>query len=69
MVGRDMYIRLSDPTGKHSDIVSHHRVWDVQLFLSAQVKQHTLLQNGDDVRHVDVATEDDYRKFMNYKGY
>lgn len=28
MDSRDIYIKLTDPTGKHKPVVNAHRVWD-----------------------------------------
>ncbi len=34
MDSRDIYIKLTDPTGKHKPVVNAHRVWDA--FVSSQ---------------------------------
>ncbi|SDI54831.1 hypothetical protein [Pseudomonas panipatensis] len=67
MKAEDIYIRLTDPTGKYREIVSHHRVWDRQRFLESQRKQNNKPDKPDEHRRVSIASEADYRKFMGYK--
>ncbi len=67
MKTQDLYIRLADPTGAHADIVSHHRVWDRELFLATQRQNHEVKAKDGDKRRVTVVTEADYRAFMGYK--
>jgi hypothetical protein len=58
MKAQDMYIRLTDPTGKHGTVINHHRVWDRERFYEAQVKQHEDPKKKiEDRRLVSVATE------------
>ncbi|WP_336217285.1 hypothetical protein [Pseudomonas aeruginosa] len=28
MKSEDLYVRLTDPTGKRREVINHHRVWD-----------------------------------------
>lgn len=67
MNAQDMYIRLEDPTGKHSSIVSHHRVWDRDRFYLSLRNTHEIKAKDGDKRIVKVVTEGDYRKFKGYK--
>lgn len=67
MQTQDLYLRLVDPTGRHSPIVSHHRVWDRQRFLESQRHFHEAKAKDEDKRRVEVATEADYQKFKGYK--
>lgn len=57
---RDIYIRLTDPTGKHKPVVNQHRVWDAERFLHAQIKQYDTDAKPDERRLVTVTTRDDY---------
>jgi hypothetical protein len=67
MSNQDIYIKVSDPSGLHGAIVSHHRVWDRQRFLSAQIKAHSNADNEADRRTVTVASQREYRTFNGYK--
>lgn len=40
MNASDLYIKLTDPSGKHQPIISHHRVWDGKLFMAERRKQY-----------------------------
>ncbi|WP_341959245.1 hypothetical protein [Pseudomonas sp. RC10] len=63
MTSSDMYIRLTDPTGRRATTISHHRVWDRDKFYSAQVKLHeNPTKPIEDRRLVSVATEADYNE-------
>lgn len=61
IAGKDLYVRLADPSGKKKDIINHHRVWSVERFIAAQQDQHTgpTVQHGDK-RIVSLATKEDY---------
>lgn len=61
MAASDMYIKLVDPTGKHADVINHHRVWNRDRFYAAQCKIHEN-PNKDisERRLVSVVTEADY---------
>lgn len=61
MLGRDLYLRLTDPTGKHDPVINCHRVWDREKFHAAQVKFYEHPKNEDDKRLVSIATEAEYR--------
>lgn len=67
MKAEDVYIRLTDPSGKRREVINHHRVWDRQLFLENQRKQHNKPDKPDENRMVSVASEAEYRQFMGYK--
>lgn len=61
LIGKDIYVRLSDPSGKNKEVVTQHRVWDAGRFLAAMQDQH----NGprvkpEDRRTVGMATKADY---------
>lgn len=61
IIARDIFVKRTDPTGKHKPVVTQHRVWDADLFMAAQVAQH----DGDttkpeDRRLVTIASKDDY---------
>lgn len=61
MTSKDLYIRLSDPSGKKKDIINHHRVWNAERFIAAQQDQHTgpTIKHGDK-RIVSLATKEEY---------
>ena len=40
MEARDIYIKLTDPTGKHKPIINAHRVWDGARFIDSQHNQY-----------------------------
>lgn len=61
MLGRDLYLRLTDPTGKHAPVINCHRVWDREKFHAAQVKFYEHPKNEADKRLVSIATEAEYR--------
>lgn len=63
MIHKDVFIRLSDPSGKTKDVINQHRVWDVDRFFASQQEQH----NGpkvkpNDRRVVSLATKADYNE-------
>lgn len=64
---QDIYLKVSDPSGAHGAIVSHHRVWDRERFLSSQIKMHSKPENPSDRRTVTVSTQREYRTFNGYK--
>ncbi|WNW10098.1 hypothetical protein RRX38_02690 [Pseudomonas sp. DTU_2021_1001937_2_SI_NGA_ILE_001] len=61
MAAKDIYIKLVDATGKHPDVINHHRVWDGERFYAAQCKLH---ENPEkpiaDRRLVSVVSEAEY---------
>lgn len=67
MNAQDIYIQLEDPTGKHSPIVSNHRVWDRARFLASLRNTHEVKAKEGDKRNVSIVTEAEYRKFKGYK--
>ncbi len=40
MYAQDIFIRLTDPTGKHKPTVTQHRVWDRDRFVRSQQRQY-----------------------------
>ena len=60
MQSQDIYVRLTDPTGKRAPVINYHRVWDKQRFVEAQRKIHEAQAKGDDIRQVSIATESEY---------
>lgn len=60
MLGRDLYLRLTDPTGKHEPVINCHRVYDREKFHAAQVKFYEHPKNEADKRLVSIATEAEY---------
>ncbi len=64
---QDIYIRLIDPTGKRKPVINAHRVWDRQLFITAQKNMHEVKADPKDKLLVEVATEAEYRAFKGYK--
>ena len=50
---RDIYIKLTDPTGKHKPVVNAHRVWDGARFIDSQHKQYEARRKagGPESRH------------------
>ena len=68
MKAQDIYIKLTDPTGKHSDVINHHRVWDKNKFYQSQVKLHENKEKPiGDQRTVSLATESDYNAMRKIK--
>lgn len=63
MQHRDIYVRLSDPSGKHADVINSHSVWDVDLFVSAQRERYSGPKvSAADRRVVSLATKQEYRE-------
>lgn len=40
IIARDLFVKLTDPTGAHKPVINQHRVWDAERFMAAQVAQH-----------------------------
>ncbi len=69
-MSQTVYLRLTDPTGKHNDIINQHQVWDLERFLASQTAQYQGEKVSADARRtVTVATEDAYRTHKGWKGY
>lgn len=64
MEARDCFIRLSDPTGRNPDVISHHRVWDADRFIASQHKQYNTDAKPGEKRIVAQASKSDYQKFI-----
>lgn len=69
MVGRDVFVKLTDPTGKNSPVINCHRVHDIEAFLASQKRLHEQAKDDGLRRTVTLTTENDYRAFKGYKGY
>jgi hypothetical protein len=67
MNAQDLYLKTIDPTGKYSASISHHRVWDRELFLKSQRAMHAKKIDTPDFREVVPVDETAYRKDRNYK--
>ena len=67
MQATDLYLKLTDPTGKSSPIVTHHRVWDRDLFLASQRQTHEVKAEDGDKRKVQITTQAEYRQYHGYK--
>lgn len=62
MKPQDLYLRITDPAGKHKAIVTQHRVWDADRFLASQQRAHADQKDPADRRVVSLASRDDYKK-------
>lgn len=67
MQAQDLYLKVSDPNGKCGAIVSHHRVWDRERFITAQIGLHAKPEKQEDRRVVSIVTQADYRLANGYK--
>ncbi len=63
MESRDLFVKLTDPTGKNKPVVNHHRVWDVARFIESQHQQHDRDAKPDERRVVSESTQADYRRY------
>ena len=61
MDSREIYIKLTDPTGKHKPVVNAHRVWDGARFIESQHKQYERDAKPEDRRTVTEATRAEYQ--------
>ena len=61
MKAEDIYIKLTDPTGRRETVVNYHRVWDRTLFLAAQRKLHETPRDPNDELSVSVVSEAEYK--------
>ncbi len=62
MSPRDVYIKLTDPTGRHDHVINHHRVWcGVEEFICSQRRKYTITANPDEIRLVSEATKAEYK--------
>lgn len=59
---QDLYLRITDPAGKHKPIVTQHRVWDAERFLANQQRSYAEQKEPSDRRVVNLASRDDYKK-------
>lgn len=54
MQPRDIYIKLTDPSGAHAPVINHHRVWDAGRFVESQRKLYEQAEKTQDIRKVTV---------------
>lgn len=40
LIARDIFIKRTDPSGKHKPVITQHRVWDGEAFITSQVAQY-----------------------------
>lgn len=66
-VSTDLYVRLKDPAGRSAPIVTHHRVWDREAFITSLKHTHEVKAKPEDKRTVEIVDEAAYRKHMGYK--
>jgi subtilisin-like proprotein convertase family protein len=66
---QDLYVRLTDPSGRSKPIVSHHRVHDRERFIDSLKQTHEVKAKAGDLRNVEIVSEAEYRKFKGYKEY
>ena len=64
---QDLYLQITDPSGRRGKIVAHHRVWDRERFITAQISLHAKPEKEEDRRVVTVTTQAEYRKANGYK--
>lgn len=67
MNAQDLYVELSDPSGKHGKIVSHHRVHDEAKFMASLRKQYEQCEKEEDRRTVNKTSQAEYRRLHGYK--
>ena len=61
IVARDLFVKLTDLTGKQKPVINQHRVWDAERFIAAQVAQHDGEKTKpEDVRLVTVSSAEEY---------
>ncbi|WP_020408969.1 hypothetical protein [Hahella ganghwensis] len=60
MITTDFYLKLIDPTGRHSPVITHHRVWNRDRFIAAQKRYHEDKKRGDEIRVVSEVSETEY---------
>ncbi|WP_407059225.1 hypothetical protein ACKZDW_02250 (plasmid) [Ralstonia syzygii subsp. celebesensis] len=62
MKPQDLYLRITDPTGKRKPIITQHRVWDADRFVASQQRAYAEQKDPADRRAVSVASRDEYLK-------
>jgi len=62
MKPQDLYLRITDPAGKHRPFVSQHRVWDAERFLANQQRSYAEQKDPADRRVVSLTSRDEYKK-------
>lgn len=61
IVARDLFVKLTDPTGKNKPVINQHRVWDAERFMAAQVAQHDGEKTKpEEVRLVTMSSAEEY---------
>ena len=61
MKPQDLYLRITDPAGKHKPIVMQHRVWDADRFLASQQRAYSEAKEPADRRTVSLASQAEYK--------
>ncbi len=58
---RDIYIQLTDPTGKHKPVINSHRVWNAERFLNHMYAQYDGPETKpEDRRKIGLSTREAY---------
>lgn len=61
MIARDLFVKLTDPTGAKKPVINQHRVWDAERFIAAQIAQHDGEKTKpQDVRLVTVSSAEEF---------
>ncbi len=61
IVARDLFVKLTDPSGAKKPVINQHRVWDAERFIAAQVAQHDGEKTKpEDVRLVTMSSAEEY---------
>lgn len=61
IVARDIFIKITDPAGRHRPIINQHRVWDAEAFIASQIKQYDGSETkSQDRRLVTQSTRQEY---------
>ncbi len=68
-VSTDLYVRLTDPSGRSKPIVSHPRVYDRGRFITNLKNTYEVKAKPGDLRAVEIVDEAAYRKHMGWKEY
>lgn len=59
MIGRDLFLRYHDPSGKRPDVIRQLRAWDPALLTETEQAENEKLK-APDFRVVTVATRAEY---------
>lgn len=66
-ISTDLYVRLTDPSGRHSPIVVHYRVHDRERFIQHLKQTYEVKAQPGDLRSVEIVDEATYRTNHSYK--